>query len=174
MTRSREIVRNACTEVHARGILARVHRLYGGLVSLAMVAAVLHPLARDPERDDFPLSTYPMFARPRPPTTRLNAAVAILGDGAELAIPPALIGAHETMQALHILSRSLRDGPDAARTLCRTIATRVSRSSDAQLRAARKVAIVSHDVDVIRYASGDRELTDPSTQVQCRVPKRRR
>jgi putative ABC transport system permease protein len=41
-------------------------RVYAAVVSIVLLGATLSPLVRDPGDDGFPLSTYPMFATPRP------------------------------------------------------------------------------------------------------------
>jgi hypothetical protein len=148
-----------------------VNRLHAYVVSVLIIGAVLYPVLGDPEHDDFPLSTYPMFARPRAPTTTIHAAVAVARDGRQTPVPPALVGTGETMQAVRILSRSLRAGPDVARDLCAAIAARVARSADPTFRDAQHIALVSHEVDVLRYASGARDVPEAQTHLSCVVPR---
>lgn len=148
-------------------------RLYGVVICVLVIAAVISPALRDPEDDDFPLSTYPMFARPRRASTTIQSAVAVAADGSQVPVPPALVGTHETMQAVRILSRSLRDGPEATQQLCQAIAARVARSGGAMFAAAREVAIVSQEVDAIGFARGEGASGATRTHASCAVPRGR-
>jgi len=158
-------------EQFARGIMAPVSRIHAYCVCALSIGAVLSPVLRDPEDDGFPLSTYPMFARPRAPTTTIHAAVAIASDGARTPIPPALLGTHETMQAVRILSRSLRAGPDGAQQLCSAVAARLARSADEAFHDAQQVAIISQELDVLSYAQGVRDVSGVHTHAQCPIAR---
>ena len=56
-------------------------RVAAGVVSLALIAATLEPLVREPYDDGFPLSTYPMFATKRPTVQTFHYALGLTRDG---------------------------------------------------------------------------------------------
>jgi hypothetical protein len=148
-----------------------IERLYAAAVSIALLAAVLYPVLRDPEDDSFPLSTYPMFARNRPRVARVNAALALGRGGTETALSPLLIGSPETMQAIRILNRSVQAGGKTARALCRAIAARVAKNADPELTGTRQIALVSETIDVLEYAGGVRAPRDRQVHARCGIPR---
>jgi len=124
-------------------------RAYGALVSAAVLAAVAWPLTRDPRRadsDGFPLSTYPMFARPRSTRMTLDYAVGIT-TGAPRPLRPALVGSLEPLQAAALLERAVARGPAGMRELCERIAARVAADDD--LGDVTHVALVRGDHDAV-------------------------
>jgi hypothetical protein len=150
-------------------MMASVDRWYASFVSIALLAAVLYPAIMSPADDGFPLSTYPMFARERPQIMPVNAALALDGAGSATPIPPLLIGRGETMQALRTLNRSVREGGEAARRLCHEIAARIATSRDREFLGAKKVALVTEDVDPLAYAAGERTPGRRRTRIACDV-----
>ena len=97
------------------------------MVSIVLVGAVLVPLARDPHDDGFPLSTYPMFASPRPTTQTLDYALGETASGERRVLAPSLVGTGEVLEALAIVGRAIRHGRRESSTLCSEIAGRVAR-----------------------------------------------
>jgi len=95
-----------------------------GLISLALLAATLAPLARDPLDDGFPLSTYPMFAFPRATVQTFDYVIGETAAGDRRAIAPELVGSHEVLQARAVIESAVGGGPDALLALCRAIARR--------------------------------------------------
>jgi len=148
-----------------------IERLYAAAVSIALLSAVLYPTLRDPEDDSFPLSTYPMFARNRTRIANVDAALALGRGGMETALSPLLIGSPETMQAIHLLQKSVRAGERSAQGLCRAIAARVAKSADPELRGARQIALVTETIDVIEYAGGVHAPRDRRVHTRCRIPR---
>jgi hypothetical protein len=132
-------------------VLARV---YGAVVSIAVVLAVAWPLTLDPRKggtDDFPLSTYPMFARPRSTTMTMTYAVGITA-GAPRPLRPSIVGSREVLQARALIDRAANGGPAARRDFCRSVATRVAAAR--ALRDVTHVALVrgTHDaIDLLVY-----------------------
>ena len=107
----------------ARG---RWTRPWGAAVSLVALVAVAWPLSRAPVRDDdFPLSTYPMFA-PRRKDARvvLDYAIAVGPGDRRVHLAPSLVGSSEPMQAMMTISRAVARGHGA--TLCAEIAGRLA------------------------------------------------
>ncbi len=153
------------TPVARGGIIRGVPRVVPALVSLALVGAVLSPLARAPTDDGFPLSTYPMFAVPREPRETLTYAYGLTATGERRVLSPDAIGSHEVMQAFALLQVVAVRGPDDARGLACAIATRTRGSDIAEIR------ISSATFDAIGYfahgAPGDGELE----LARCEVPR---
>lgn len=102
--------------------LARASAL---LVSALVIAATLWPALRDPPRDSFPLSTYPMFSslRERP---WIDVIVGFDAAGNQHRIGPELVANAEVMQAAQTISKAIRR--KQARQLCEQVAARVSGS----------------------------------------------
>lgn len=101
-------------------------RPWGAAVSVVALLAVAWPLGREPVReDDFPLSTYPMFA-PRRKDARvvLDYAIAVGADERRVHLSPFLVGTSEPMQAMMTINRAVSRGHGAA--LCGEIARRLA------------------------------------------------
>jgi hypothetical protein len=108
-------------------------RVYAGLVSLLLIGATLSPLRHDPRRagsDDFPLSTYPMFAWPRPTRLTLDYVVGWTAAGERWHVPPSAIGSSEVLQAKRLVERAVAGGPEAMAELCARVAARVRARRD--------------------------------------------
>jgi hypothetical protein len=114
---------------------------------LGMVAVVAAPGFGDPGDDSYPLSTYPMFARPRGKPTL--SFVEGITDAAPIKLPPEIVAHNEIMQAVATVKRAVNAGPAAMDELCTRIAADVA--SDADFRDVRAVSIVSARFDPVRY-----------------------
>lgn len=97
------------------------------LVSLAVVVATLWPMFRDPPRDSFPLSNYPMFSTVRGKPW-IHVVVGFDAEGAEYAIPPKKIASAEVMAAAQTVRKAVRRG--GATRLCKRVAERVADDPD--------------------------------------------
>jgi len=153
-------------------------RVYGAIVSVAMLAAVSSPLVLDPRRrtsDDFPLSTYPMFAWPRQTRVSLTYAVAITGRGERRFVAPALLGTHEVLQASAIVMHAVLAGEATARGLCQSIAARIAAapSDPSDPAAVTEIAIVQGDHDAIDFLVRGVRGTE-TERMRCEVPRGRR
>jgi hypothetical protein len=126
-----------------------VTRAWGLAVSLAMLAAVAWPLGRDPLRgDSFPLSTYPMFATPRPDARLRMAYVIATGpDGRRRHVPPALVASPEVMQTIITVQRAVARGEAPA--LCRRVAAGLV--GRARYRGLTEVQVIAGDHRAIAY-----------------------
>lgn len=92
--------------------------------ALLAVAAVGWPVARQPQRDSFPLSTYPMFTQLRPRQAAIEVAVGLDAGGQEVRLEPELVGGTvEVIHAVATLGRSIAAGQ--AGQICDEIAFRV-------------------------------------------------
>jgi hypothetical protein len=135
-------------------------RAWGTL--LVALAAVLWPLAHG--RDGYPLSTYPMFARPRPVRERVDRAIGRRG-GVPVQLPLSAVGGEEPMQVVMTLGREIRAGRSA--TLCADVARRVA--ADRDLAGVDEVEIATEVHDALAYF-GDRRPPPVSRTVRARCP----
>ena len=106
--------------------MAEPERAAALVISALLLAATVWPALRDPPRDSFPLSTYPMFSslRERP---WIDVVVGFDAAGHEHPIPPKLVANAEVMQAAQTISKAIRR--KQARSLCEQVAARVGDSS---------------------------------------------
>lgn len=145
-------------------------RVYAYVVSVAILAAMLLPLAWDPMRDDsFPLSPYPMFSRPKPdPRVTVTYAVGITGgDGRPWLEPEVVIGNKEVLQARATIARARQGGEPALRELCRSTAARVA--GRGELGEVTEVAIVTGSHDAVAYLTGRDRVGREDIHVRCAV-----
>lgn len=106
-----------------------LQRARAAALMAAVVAGVLWPVVRQPPRDSFPLSTYPMFSFPREPVVDIDVAVGVTATGSDVRLGPELIAdTDEVIQAGAVVRRAVAGGGDATGALCVTIADRVAGS----------------------------------------------
>lgn len=128
-------------------------RIAAVVVSLALIGATLEPLARDPNDDSFPLSTYPMFATKRPTLQTLHYALGETRDGKRRTLSPAMIGSGEILQALKTVEHAVGKGRGELAALCTQIARRVA--ADADFADVVAIRIVTGTHDAIEYLARD-------------------
>ena len=116
------------------------------LASLAFVGLTLSPALRDPPRDSFPLSTYPMFSTVRGPSW-IHVVVGYDAQGEEHRIPPQLVANFEVMQAAQTIRRAVR--AKRAKQLCAEVAARVV--TDTDFAALVYLEVQSRRFDPARY-----------------------
>ena len=148
--------------------MARIHAY---MLSAAVIAATAYPAFLDPNDDSFPLSTYPMFSRPKPEVVSVTAAVALGEDGFERAVPPEYVANSEAMQALQTIRKSVRAGRKSQRQLCEAIAGRIVDANDSDFSAATHIALVTSKVNSIRYLGGDTPPVSRRTHLRCRLKR---
>ena len=153
-----------------------MRRHLAAMVSIGLCGAALEPVLRDPgdpDSDDFPLSTYPMFAAPRPTELTMAWARGVAADGRTRALAPAHLGTGEVMQAFATLQRAASSGPAGGAALCRAIAARVA--GDAARADVTEIELVVGTYDAVRWLAGAAEaMPDESVLARCRVPGRPR
>jgi hypothetical protein len=115
---------------------------------LGLVLLVLLPGFFDPNWDSFPLSTYPMFARPRR-MPLLYFAEGTNQSGQRQRLPPELVANSEVMQAAATVRRAVQAGPEARAALCAEIARR-ARAEEAH-SALFEVRLISARFDPVGY-----------------------
>jgi len=118
-------------------------------LSIVLVGATLAPLVRSPDRDSFPLSTYPMFAARRPVLTTLDFAYGLTAAGERRTLSPRMLGTREVLQAAAMLERAVAGGPKQLIPLCEVIASRVA--AEPQLSDVATIRIVEGTYDAVEY-----------------------
>lgn len=136
------------------------------VVTWGVVAALLAPVVVD--RDSFPLSTYPMYARARGDVVTLATARAIDERDDVHALTPGLIA--QTDDPL-LAAGELRHAIDRDRAdeRCAEIATRVARATHVPDAAAVEIVIERHDV--LARAAGEPSLVERTVHARCAVPR---
>lgn len=150
-----------------RAALPWGQRCVAYVVGLGLPLAVLSPIWSGAP-DSFPLSTYPMFARPRGQPT-LHTLVGLTADGRERRLPPEIVGSKEVLQAKVLIQRSVAEGPSAMAQLCETTAARVAES--AEFRDLRALAIVARRYDPVDYFVKGPSPLEQETLSHCDVPR---
>lgn len=127
-------------------------RWRAALISIGLCGAALAPVVRAPDDDGFPLSTYPMFAAPRPAELTMAWARGVAAGGAPRTLAPRHLGTGEVMQAFATAQRAAGGGPRATAALCEAIAGRVAH--DAALGDVVEVQIVRGTYNAIEVVAG--------------------
>ena len=146
-----------------------MRRPLAAIVSIGLCGAALEPLLRapgDPQSDDFPLSTYPMFATPRPAELTLAWARGV-APGGWRALAPEHVGTGEVMQAFATLQRAVSGGRDEAPALCRAIAARIA--GDAARGDLTEIELVVGTYDAVRWLAGDAAGSREVVLARCPV-----
>jgi hypothetical protein len=139
------------------------HYVLLAAVSLVVISPAL---ARQP-KDDYPLSSYPMFSTNKDPKTTVSQAVALAGEEVTV-LGPRFLGTDEVLQARATIARAVRAGPQATAALCADIARRVAERGE--MRAATHVEIrtVTHD-SLVYFGTGDTKPAQTSSHARCPV-----
>lgn len=110
-----------------------------------------------PDHDDFPLSTFPMFATARPDTTVLTGAVHVRADGSEDRLGPQTIsGSAEPLQAKALVDGALAGNPEP---LCERLLARVDGGT---------VLLVEDRVRAVDHYVGDVSSIERIHSLDCR------
>ena len=143
-------------------------RPWGAAVTLIAIAAVAYPVRRDPvRRDDFPLSTYPMFAIRRKDARVVLDYVIATGPGERrVHVPPELVAGPEVMQAMMTVNRAVNRGHAA--TLCAEVAARLA--TRAGYAAYDTVQVISGDHRAVEYLTRG-TLGRERVRATCAVPR---
>lgn len=145
--------------------MSRGQRLGVAVFSVGLLLAMLWPIMRDPPRDGFPLSNYPMFSHGR--RSAESEIVHVVGwsrEGRHRPVPPELLGTEEVMQAHQTVRVAIRRGH--ARDLCQRTAERVH--ADPGYADLEHLEVRTDTYDAIAYFTGD---TKPrATRIHARCP----
>lgn len=147
-----------------------MRRHLAAIASIGLCGAALAPVLRapdDPDSDSFPLSTYPMFAAPRPAALTMAWARGV-APGRWRALSPVHVGTGEVMQAFATIQRAASGGPDDRAALCRAIAERVAR--DAARGDVVEIELVVGTYDAVRWLAGDAAAAATDEAVLARCP----
>ncbi|HLV68706.1 MAG TPA: hypothetical protein VKY73_22970 [Polyangiaceae bacterium] len=135
-------------------------------IGMGLVALVALPAFDHPTEDSYPLSTYPMFARPRP-RPRLFFAEGLDAEGTRHRLPPRLVATEEVMQAAATVRRAVQGGPAAMGRLCASIADRAAQS--AEHASLIEIALVDARFDPVAYFTRGPEPVERRVVHQCAV-----
>jgi hypothetical protein len=132
-------------------------------VSALAAGAILWPAI--PDRDDFPLSTYPMFSENLGRVTDIDTAVGLDHDGARIRLSPELIGGGvEVIHAGETVTRSILRGDTDA--LCREIADRARSRHDLV-----HIEVVTERHDAVAWFSGNKEPLAVTVHSTCDIAR---
>lgn len=151
----------------ADAVLAWWRHALAYVIGLGLPLAVLSPMWSGMP-DSFPLSTYPMFARPRGQPV-LHTLVGLAADGSERRLPPELVGSKEVLQAKVLIQRSVASGPEAMSALCEATAARAQHSAD--FRDLQGLAIVARRYDPVDYFVKGPAPLEQELLLRCDLPR---
>ena len=142
----------------------RLTRWAAASVTVAMVVIVASPAFRQPPKDSFPLSTFPMFSFLIDPVVSIDYAVGIDSAGNDVTLDPATIaGTDEVIVAGSIVAQAVKSGPEDLDALCRAAASRVDATKLANLEIRTDI------VDAVRWFGGDARQLSRITHWTCDV-----
>ena len=129
------------------------------------MAALVAPVVFD--RDDFPLSTYPMYSRSRGDDVTFATAQAVDADGSVSTLSLAVIGASDDpLIVAGELRSALRE--DRAHERCREIADR-ARDWDGLAADVVAIEVVTERHDVVAQVVGEPSLLDRTVHARCGI-----
>lgn len=136
-------------------------------VAAAVAGVVLWPAIAHPDRDGFPLSTYPMFSTPRDDVAELSSVVGIDTSGAQRWLDPRLInGTREVVEAAAVVDAEI--GAGEAPRLCAAVAERV-RQRGGDVADLDHLEVVSFSFDAVGWFGGRREPLTRDVHASCPV-----
>lgn len=139
-------------------------RWRGYVFGLGAVVLTAIPVLWRAERDSFPLSTYPMFAR-RLANPTVYFVERVDEKGRARRLTPEQVSGQEVMQSFKTIRRAVRGGPSAVEKLCRAIATRLAkrerRERFVQLR------VVGASFDPVLYFTEDAAPEERTVEGTC-------
>jgi len=150
-----------------------MYRAYVYLVSVVLTGLVLWPAFRDPPRDSFPLSNYPMFSYGRPsPMLTMPQALGVHEDGTRTPLPPTIsAGTYEVLQSMMTIDAAIRGGPQQQASLCVEIAARIADSGDDDLSDVEAVELAVSTFDCVAYFEGDTAPRERHARHRCEVQR---
>lgn len=134
---------------------------------LGVVLVVASPIFRDPLNDDYPLSTFPMFAEPLE-SPSFYSAEGVRTDKSRVMVAPEIIANGAAMQAVQTMQAAHAQGRKALQKLCERVAARAPH--EAALRDVARVELVSARYDPVAYFTSSREPLERKVLHKCRVP----
>ena len=145
-----------------------MYRTAAAVVSIALIAATLSPLVRDPNDDGYPLSTYPMFSWKRPTKLTMSYAIGETAAGERRYLVPFVVGSAEVLQARAIVERAVRAGRVEVAALCRRVATAVARMP--RFADVTRIRVLTGSHDALEFLVHDR-LGPEYERTRCEVKR---
>lgn len=137
------------------------------VASALMLVIVAYPAFRDPPRDSFPLSDYPMFSHGlESPEFTLSHALGVRADGTTEALSPMVSSANrEVLQSMMTIHNAVAGG--RAGSFCHEVAGRVAESSD--LDDIERVRVVTSRYDSVAYFETGPDPLERTVHAECEV-----
>jgi hypothetical protein len=145
-------------------------RLRGYLVGVGVVVLAALPAFSRAEDDAYPLSTYPMFARPLSRAT-VYFVERVDGKGRTVRLTPEQVSGNEVMQSFKTLSRAVHAGPKAVQSLCRSVAQRLARAEKGRRRV--ELHVVAARFDPVAYFTSGAPPEERTVVGSCKSRKAR-
>jgi len=140
-------------------------RLYAYGISITLAVLVISPLFGAFSEDDFPFSSYPMFAGRRSRIVSVATVEQIAPDGSSQPVPPSWVANDEVIQAFETVRQAVRQGPSAVAALCSQVAARMPAGEATELR------IQTASYDSLAYFAGDRRPLRVDVHGSCEAPQ---
>lgn len=133
--------------------------------SVSVVALMLWPVFKDPPRDSFPHSDFPMFAHYRPTEIQLTHTLGVdVSDSRTPLSPHIAAGNGEVLQAMGIIAAAVHEG--RADALCKEIGGRLQNRSPGEYQT---IEVVTSHFDTLRYFDGDKEPIARQVHARCEI-----
>lgn len=135
----------------------------------AIAGAVLSPILRPKGWDDYPISSYPMFARgDLGRVVALSHAAFVMRDGTRAPVPSRYFGTSEPMMALFVIDGAIGRGEAAA--LCANVREQAAAAHDhAGSLAAIEILTSTFDTHAYFRESPDLALRGRQVHARCEV-----
>ncbi len=134
------------------------------VVSVVTVFLVVQPAFRDPPRDSYPLSNFPMFAQPLEATNSADAVIGVTADGDRRTLSPQRIAeTDEVIQAVGYVHNELAAGRTGR--LCSDVAQRVADAGPSQVVS---IQVLTERQDAVAYFQGARN-PEVTLHASCEV-----
>ncbi|MDH3754065.1 MAG: hypothetical protein OEU32_09360 [Acidimicrobiia bacterium] len=136
------------------------------VVSALVVGVIGAPAITD--SDSFPVSTYPMYSRPRADVVSIATVVQVDPNGSVERLSLTLIGNSDDPLIVEALVRdSIRDGGRGAPLLCADVARRVADRDERAPTEGVEIEVVSERHDVVALVRGDESLVAREVHARC-------
>ena len=138
-------------------------RLLAYATTLLLAGFVASPIAGAFPDDDFPVSTYPMFAGRRSTVVSVPSVQVLTPAGTSEPARPSLVANDEVIQAFETVRQAIRQGPVATDALCLHVAGGLTADE------ATEVRVQTAEYDALAYFEGEREPVRVRTHATCEV-----
>lgn len=139
---------------------------YAGV--LLVIAAMLWPVLREPPRDSYPLSTYPMFSTTRERLSAVATVVGLTAKGDRVRLGPRLVGGtDEVMLAVRTASLAVAAGEGRVISLCEQVSKRVRDAGSTDLVT---IEVVTETYDAVDHLTHGAPALSVSVHATCEVP----